>query len=317
MASSVPSVGLVVRSDLTPDDQCRVARAAEEAGCTSIWLQESPSSPYAGGIFARAATLLGATTTITVATGIVPIVGRHPVMIAGEAQQLYLASNGRFLLGLGVGSRQAAVRLGVQWAPPLLAIKEAAEICRALFRGGIRAYEGQVYRVHDTRLRRTSEDGGPPIWIAAIGHRMLELAEAVADGALLSEWSTVDFVREARRRVTGRSVASLLLCGVGPDRQLARAQLSADLTSECRRLAGNPHFVRLLRMGRVIDGDQPPEVVDEALLDAVAASGNAEDLSARVDAYRSAGADTVVLSCPGVERAGPYFYESLRAMAGP
>src|SRR6188508_2616923 len=100
----------------TPDGVAAAAQAAEAAGFESLWAGEhvilpdpqAPPSPMApqdpaldpfiGLTYAAAVT-----STIRLATGIVIVPQRNPVVLAKQIASLDVLSNGRFTLGVGVG----------------------------------------------------------------------------------------------------------------------------------------------------------------------------------------------------------------------
>ncbi|MEU2070136.1 LLM class flavin-dependent oxidoreductase [Streptomyces anulatus] len=92
------------------------ARAAEEAGCASLWLRDVPllvPGQGDGGQLFDPWVYLGAlatgTSRITLGTASTVLPLRHPVHVAKAAASVDLLSGGRMLLGLAVGDRPGEV----------------------------------------------------------------------------------------------------------------------------------------------------------------------------------------------------------------
>ena len=74
------------------------ARAAEEAGFTSLWMPQIPGDFDA----LTAITLIGsATDRVELGTAVLPIQTRHPVAMAQEVLSVQAVCGGRFTVGLG------------------------------------------------------------------------------------------------------------------------------------------------------------------------------------------------------------------------
>src|SRR5471030_3243870 len=99
-----------------PESLIRTARAAEAAGFDSVWAGEhvilpdpqlppSPMAPQDPALDPLVALTWAAahTTTLRLATGIVILPQRNPVVLAKQVASLYVLINGRLLLGVGVG----------------------------------------------------------------------------------------------------------------------------------------------------------------------------------------------------------------------
>lgn len=104
-----------------------------------------------------------ATKTIKFGTSIMPIYYRLPFDLAQSAAYIHELSGGRFYLGIGVSHGPSLNRLGVTAGKPL---------------SDIRAYVGQ--------MRAATQQTGPlpPIVLASLRTKMVELAAEIAEGAV-------------------------------------------------------------------------------------------------------------------------------------
>ncbi len=127
------------------------------------------ASPGVHGNLAMAGSLAHVTSRIPFWTSIQPIYHCHPTEVAITAGHLAEVSGGRFRLGLGVSHAPAMDRLGIHTGKPL---------------SDIRAY------VESLRAAERPAGPLPPIWLATLRDRMLELAIEIADGAI---WANAAF----------------------------------------------------------------------------------------------------------------------------
>jgi alkanesulfonate monooxygenase SsuD/methylene tetrahydromethanopterin reductase-like flavin-dependent oxidoreductase (luciferase family) len=121
------------------------------------------ASPGVHGNLAMAGSLAHVTSRIPFWTSIQPIYHCHPTEVAITAGHLAEVSGGRFRLGLGVSHAPAMDRLGIHTGKPLSDIRSYVE--------GLRSAERPAGPL-------------PPIWLATLRDRMLELAVEIADGAI-------------------------------------------------------------------------------------------------------------------------------------
>src|SRR5919198_147381 len=96
----VPSIA----PDATASSCIEFGRRAEELGADSVWVPDRIVNPSAD-VFITLGALATATSRVRIGSAVVLGVLRSPVLVAKAAATLSDISNGRFVLGLGVGSR--------------------------------------------------------------------------------------------------------------------------------------------------------------------------------------------------------------------
>jgi 5,10-methylenetetrahydromethanopterin reductase len=107
-----------------------IARAAEAAGFGAVFVAEGH-----GDALALCHPVIAATRNVRVGTAIANAALRPPVLAAKTAVQLDQASEGRFLLGLGVANDVMNGRFGLTPFPPLRMVAEYVAVVRAVLAG--------------------------------------------------------------------------------------------------------------------------------------------------------------------------------------
>ncbi len=187
---------LGVRLDPVPQisisDSIGLARLAEERGYGSVWVPEG----WGVDSLTRLAAFAVSTQNVRLATGILPVFARTPALVAMSAAGMDLVSGRRFTLGLGVGHRGSVEGgHGVPFRNPVTRVRETVEIVRRFLRGEPVSHQGKVFSVNSGSLGYDREFS-VPIYLAALGPRMVELAGEVADGVLLN-WAAPAYVETA------------------------------------------------------------------------------------------------------------------------
>jgi F420-dependent oxidoreductase-like protein len=159
------------------------ARAAADDGFATFWL------PQIFGMEALTAlAVVGREVPgIELGTAVVPTYPRHPVTLAQEALTTQAISGGRLVLGIGL-SHQPVIEgmFGLSFDKPLRHMREYLDVLVPLMR------DGQVSSAGETITGRVALDvkgaTPPPVLLAALGPKMLELAGTVVDGTVT--WMT-------------------------------------------------------------------------------------------------------------------------------
>jgi probable F420-dependent oxidoreductase len=262
---------------LDRDQLVAFARVAEARGYDAIWTQETAGRDP----FALLGHLAGQTTRIGLGVGIAVIYGRDPVAMRGGASTVHELSGGRMVLGLGVSHRDTVSEVrGHAYRGPLSAMRDYLD-----------AYDAAAYR-------GPTPHGAPPVVLAALRSRMLELAATRADGAF-PYLVPLAYVAEARR---------ILDAGAGaagrPRPFLVVSQaclLEADPTAARRaahryldRYLGLPNYLANLGACGYTAGELAKPGADR-LVDDLVAWGDAPTVRGRLRAMLAAGADHVAL----------------------
>ena len=233
----------------------------------------------------------------------------HPVYIAMAAATLNEFFPGRVSLCLGVGAPADLASAGIETEAPVGTMRDAVEICRALFRGERVRVENERFQVRDRALAAGRLE--IPILLAASGPRMLRLAGREADGVVLSAGASAEFVGWCLEQVGVPSTAERFRCHAFV--HTAVADEADEALERVRPLLANllrgGHHLRNLELAgsdldqaalsRAIDsGDTSlaESFISNRIVDRHAAAGSPETFRARMAAYRAAGVDNIVLA---------------------
>lgn len=187
----------MARSD-RPDDELRLsvrwgsgvgavnfvnaAMLAEKCGFDQIWTGND--------LFARSGIIpmtlaLNATEHIKVGSSVLNPVTMHPAELAGIAAALQDFSGGRFILGMGAGSEVFIPWAGITPASPLVRTRTGLRAVRALLEGRSPAeVDGAGTGWHGNAKLKEGAALPTPIYIGAMGPKMLQLAGREADGVI-------------------------------------------------------------------------------------------------------------------------------------
>ena len=218
-------------------DYLALARDVEARGYHTAWLGEA-----AGGDAITLMTLIAShTARIGVASGVIPIQTRSPIILGMSAATLAHVAPGRITLGLGVSSRIIVEQWhGLPFHAGLGQIRESVQIIRMTAAGERVNFEGKYYHLKNFKLMAPPPKEPPKIVLAALGPEMLELAGEIADGVLLN-WIPPEAVpnsithleagaKRAGRTLDGFEIAGFVRTTVTDEPDAARAQLARDIT---------------------------------------------------------------------------------------
>lgn len=269
------------------DDTVRLAREARDAGLHSAWFGQSFAydSPSLAAIVGREVPGLH------VGTAAIPVFGRHPLIVSGQAQTAQAATGGRYHLGLALGTKHLTEGgFGIPFQRPVRLLREFLTALRQLVETGSADFHGELLTA-TTPWPAAVPGAEPPVplLVAAMGPQALRVSGELADGVLpflagpraLAEdiVPAVTAAAAAAGRPAPRIVA-IVPGVVTADPEAVRAEATEALAL----FDGIPSYQRVIaRSGGTRAGD-------------IAVIGDEETVAAEVRRYREAGATEVIFT---------------------
>jgi probable F420-dependent oxidoreductase len=176
-------LSLPVQEELSAPQYVELARAADEEGLHTVFVGEIAGLEC----FAALGMLAGATSRVRLASGVISIYTRSPMLTAMGFATVASLAPGRVAAGLGTGSH-VVVRdwHGGRLTQPRARMQEFIAAFREAVEGRRVNRTGETLSVADFRLRIPRGDDAIPVLMGSFNPSMLRLAGAIADGVILS-----------------------------------------------------------------------------------------------------------------------------------
>lgn len=162
---------------------------AESAGLDAVWVydhlvgdsvEDAASSPWEAWTVLSA--LAEATSTVSLGALVLCTAFRPPGVLARMADSLQDVSGGRLVLGLGAGWHEPEFEaFHLPFDHRVGRFSEALEIIATMLRDGRATLHGEYHQVDDAPVRLRPDRPVPPILVAGVGPRMLDLTAQYAD----------------------------------------------------------------------------------------------------------------------------------------
>jgi alkanesulfonate monooxygenase SsuD/methylene tetrahydromethanopterin reductase-like flavin-dependent oxidoreductase (luciferase family) len=106
-------------------------------------------------------------------------------VLAQTVSTIDIASNGRFIAGLGAGEAMNLEPVGIPWDKPVSRMAECIPLLKRLWTERYVDHEGKYYRMENAIVEpKPVQDPHPPIWLAANGPRTLKMTGEHCQGWL-------------------------------------------------------------------------------------------------------------------------------------
>jgi probable F420-dependent oxidoreductase len=243
------------------------AQHAESLGFSTLW--RSGNLPMLD-------VAVRATTTIPVATGIIPVSEVPAADVIATYKALEQDHPGRFIVGLG---------------------------------GARNAYPLETLNTYLNELDAAGVPASSRV-LAALGPNMLALARDRTSGAY-PFLVTPSYVTDARAALGANRLLAVLLMVMPVTDRAAASQAAAETLNFLTKVGG--YRRNLLRQGF---SETDIDDVSDRLLDGITAWGSVDAIAVRVAEYRAAGADQVVLRILGVDDLATWRERLAQALIG-
>ncbi len=330
------------------EDAAEAVKAAEAAGFESVWAAES----YGSDVVSVLAWLAPQTSTIKLGAAIMQVPARPPAAAAMAGATIDKLSGGRFVFGFGPSGPQVSEGwYGVPYAKPWGRTREYVEVVREIVaREGPVKHSGTHYKLplpdgegKALKLNFHPERNEIPVFLGAIGRKSVELAAEIADGwipiffsvdAFEQTWGEhleAGFAKGGRKR-SDLEVSPSLQVAIDGDLEAAKSVVKAGLVLYFGGMGSRKtnFYVDLAhRFGfgdvadevqrRFQDGDRGGafEAMPDEIVEATSLVGTEDEVAERVERFRGAGIDRLIVSPVHVERAEQlHTLERLASMAG-
>ena len=311
-----PGLGLVLPDKQPIVDDVRFARLAEDAGFTSLWCYELSRDSQI-----RAVCVARETVAIEVGT-CVSLWHSTPVATAMRAAEIQRWCDGRFHLGLGVGT-EASNRdhHGTSYARPVRRMGEYLQVVRGAWHASATEplnHRGESFAIKDYPGTDLDDQPPPPVLLAAIGPAMLGLGVRDADGVILSPSATPWYAEETllaphAARLEGRAAdgwplrtVAVVRCSVDADGHVARERARRSIAW----YAAVPAHARIAAMhgfeaeaaaiaeawGQA-DADKATAAVSDGMIETFALAGTPDEVRSQLRRWDGV-VDTVALLTP-------------------
>ena len=165
------------------DDTIKRLQWAEENGFPDAWFSDAG----APDTLTQIAAVGHHTTSIRIGVAVTPVYTRSPSVLAASANVISQVIPGRFVMGLGSSSQTIMGQWnGIPLEKPVTRVKETAQLVRQMLAGEKTNFEGATLKSRG--YRQAPLDNPPPIYLAALRPKMIEMAAEVGDGVIFNLW---------------------------------------------------------------------------------------------------------------------------------
>ena len=174
----------------SPQAVKQVAQAAEQAGYDSLWAADHVLVHQRFSDFCLIETFVtlgyvaAITETITLGTTVLVLPQREPVLAAKQAAAVDQYSNGRLILGIGVGWMKDEYRyLGADFRRRGRMMDEWIDVMQVLWREEQPAFKGEWISFEETAFEpKAVQKGGPPLTIGGVSDAAIRRAATKGSG---------------------------------------------------------------------------------------------------------------------------------------
>jgi probable F420-dependent oxidoreductase len=195
----------------------KIGQLAERLGFESLWCNDhiimppdTELTPVYGRLleaFVTLAALSSVTQRVKLATGVLILPLRDPVLVAKQAAAIDAFSRGRLILGVGVGWESAEYRfLNVDFTRRGKRCDEWIDIIREVWRGAGITVSSETYQISDAVSEPVpAQPGGPPILVGGASGASLRRAAQLGDGWIPASYMSMETIVEGIKGIKAQA----------------------------------------------------------------------------------------------------------------
>jgi len=296
---------------------------AEEVGVEAIFTAET----WGRDQFSLLTQVALQTNKIKLGTGIAPVFGRSPAVLAMTYATLDELSGGRAIIGLGTsGARVIEHWHGQPFEKPIQRLREYCEIINLIMTGEKVFYDGKIFKLQrGFKLLFDPVRKHIPIYIASISPKSMEMVGEVADGWMPIYWPKSKFIegketvlegaRKAGRPESDISVVASLTTVIESDPEKAKFRAAGPVSWYVTNMGDFYHQMlsrngfpeEVAEMRRVGAEHRPmpfstnPELMaamGDRMLEETAIWGDLETVALGIEERRQLGVDLPIVGMP-------------------
>jgi probable F420-dependent oxidoreductase len=289
----------------------------ERLGYTDVWSAE------AGGTDAFTPLTLAAAWAprLRLGTAIVPVYTRGAATLAQTVASMCQAAPGRFALGIGTSSDVIVEQWnGMRFERPMQRVRDTITFLRAALSGEKVTADYETFSVKGFRLG-TGVAEIPPILVAALRPRMLQLAGSEGDGAIIN-WLSADDVTTVVPYVgEGKEIVARIFVVPSTDRELVdligrraiAAYLNVPVYAKFHEWLGRGDALRpMWDAWRAGDRAAAVDAIPAKVVDELIVHGTVDEIRDHLDRYAANGVTTPI---PAILASGESLLATVRGVA--
>jgi probable F420-dependent oxidoreductase len=197
----------------------RIGQLAEKLGFDSLWCNDhiitpanAPTAEHYGRLYEALVTLAALSTVterVRLGAGVVVLPLREPALAAKQVAAIDAYSNGRMILGVGVGWEPGEYRfLNVDYTKRGRRCDEWIGIIRAVWRGTRITVSTETYDIVDgVSEPRPVQPDGPPILVGGDSAAALRRAAQLGDGWIAGSYVSLDTIADGVKQIRAQAPA--------------------------------------------------------------------------------------------------------------
>jgi len=284
---------------------------AEDNGFDDVWFSDSGAPDS----LTQIAAVAHHSRTARFGVAVTPVYTRTPAVLAATADVISQVLPNRFVMGLGSSSQTIMGQFnGIPLDKPLTRVKETTQMVRSMLTGEKSNFT-DLETLYSRGYRQAPAKNPPPIYVAALRPKMIEMAAEVGDGVIFNLWpkSALPKMMEAVRTGAERAGKNwqdveivnraMVLCtdDKAAGRNMFRAAFgpyyATPVYNKFLAWAGYSDAADTITEGWAAkDRDKTAGAMTDAMIDEIGIIGNEDEIRERIQADADGGVHTHIIA---------------------